>query len=149
MQSAWILNCDVKQFDVIKAFENEIIMNEGMTWKVQKQLNKIQINDIFYLYLTNPHQEIIARGRIVQLPQKMYCDEISAEFWKNENKDSMSDRIWIEIDDVLNDRLSITDVNPEGIHDTMKIPIGLQGANHMIDQIAKGRLSALFSERAL
>ena len=49
MQSAWILNCDVKQFDVVKAFENEIIMNQGMTWKVQKQLKKIQINDVFYL----------------------------------------------------------------------------------------------------
>lgn len=149
MQSAWILNCDVRQFDVIKAFENEIIMNEGMTWKVQKQLNKIQINDVFYLYLTSPYQEIMARGRIVELPEKRHCDEISAEFWKNANKDSISDRIWVEIDDVLDDKLSITDVNPEGIHDTMKIPLGLQGVNHMIPQIAKGRLATLFSERTL
>lgn len=146
MQSAWILNCDVKQFDVVKAFENEIIMDQGMTWKVQKQLKKIQINDVFYLYLTSPYQEIMARGRIVELPVKRHCDEISAEFWKNANKNTMSDRIWIEIDDVLEDKLSITDVNPEGTHDSMKIPLGLQGVNHMIPQIAKGRLSTLFSQ---
>ena len=149
MQSAWILNCDVKQFDVIKAFENEGIMNEGMTWKVQKQSKKIQINDVFYLYLTSPHQEIMAKGRIVELPQRRYCDEISAEFWKNANKDSMSDRVWIEIDDVIEDRLSIDDVNPEGVHDTMKIPLGRKGVNHMIPQIAKGRLAKLFDERTL
>jgi hypothetical protein len=147
MQSAWILNCDVKQFDVVKAFENEIIMDQGMTWKVQKQLKKIQINDVFYLYLTSPYQEIMARGRIVELPVKRHCDEISAEFWKNSNKDTMSDRIWIEIDDVLEDKLSITDVNPEGTHDSMKISLGLQGVNHMIPQIAKGRLSTLFSQK--
>ena len=147
MQSAWILNCDVKQFDVVKAFENEIIMDQGMTWKVQKQLKKIQINDVFYVYLTSPYQEIMARGRIVELPVKRHCDEISAEFWKNSNKDTMSDRIWIEIDDVLEDKLSITDVNPEGTHDSMKIPLGLQGVNHMIPQIAKGRLSTLFSQK--
>ena len=147
MQSAWILNCDVKQFDVVKAFENEIIMDQGMTWKVQKQLKKIQINDVFYLYLTSPYQEIMARGRIVELPVKRHCDEISAEFWKNSNKDTMSDRIWIKIDDVLEDKLSITDVNPEGTHDSMKIPLGLQGVNHMIPQIAKGRLSTLFSQK--
>ena len=147
MQSAWILNCDVKQFDVVKAFENEIIMDQGMTWKVQKQLKKIQINDVFYLYLTSPYQEIMAIGRIVELPVKRHCDEISAEFWKNSNKDTMSDRIWIEIDDVLEDKLSITDVNPEGTHDSMKIPLGLQGVNHMIPQIAKGRLSTLFSQK--
>ena len=122
-------------------------MNQGMTWKVQKQLKKIQINDVFYLYLTSPYQEIMARGRIVELPVKRHCDEISAEFWKNTNKDTMSDRIWIEIDDVLVDKLSITDVNPEGIHDSMKIPLGLQGVNHMIPQIAKGRLSTLFSQK--
>ena len=147
MQSAWILNCDVKQFDVVKAFENEIIMDQGMTWKVQKKLKKIQINDVFYLYLTSPYQEIMARGRIVELPVKRHCDEISAEFWKNTNKDTMSDRIWIEIDDVLEDKLSITDVNPEGTHDSMKIPLGLQGVNHMIPQIAKGRLFTLFSQK--
>ena len=147
MQSAWILNCDVKQFDVVKAFENEIIMDQGMTWKVQKQLKKIQINDVFYLYLTTPYQEIMARGRIVELPVKRHCDEISAEFWKNANKDTVSDRIWIEIDDVLEDKLSITDVNPEGTHDSMKIPLGLQGVNHMIPQIAKRRLSTLFSQK--
>ncbi len=150
MQSAWILNCDVRQFDVIKAFENEIIMNEGMTWKVQKQLKKIQINDVFYMYLTSPYQEIMARGRIVGLPQKRHCDEISAEFWKNANRNyHFLDRIWIEIDDVLEDKLSRTDVNPEGIHDTLKIPLGLQGVNHMIPQIAKGRLATLFSKRTL
>ena len=147
MRSAWILNCDVKQFDVVKAFENEIIMDQGMTWKVQKQLKKIQINDVFYLYLTTPYQEIMARGRIVELPVKRHCDEISAEFWKNTNKDTVSDRIWIEIDDVLEDKLSITDVNPEGTHDSMKIPLGLQGVNHMIPPIAKGRLSTLFSQK--
>ena len=147
MQSAWIMNCDVRQFDVVKAFENEIIMDQGMTWKVQKQLKKIQINDVFYLYLTSPYQEIMARGRIVELPVKRNCDEISAEFWKNANKDTMSDRIWIEIDDVLENKLSITDVNPEGTHDSMKIPLGLQGVNHMIPQTAKGRLSTLFSEK--
>ena len=147
MQSAWILNCDVKQFDVVKAFENEIIMDQGMTWKVQKQLKKIQINDVFYLYLTSPYQEIMARGRIVSLPVKRHCDEISAEFWKNANKNTMSDRIWIEIDDVLEDKLSITEVNPEGTHDSMKIPLGRKGVNHMIPQIAKGRLSILFSQK--
>ena len=92
MQSAWILNCDVKQFDVVKAFENEIIMDQGMAWKVQKQLKKIQINDVFYLYLTSPYQEIMARGRIVELPVKRHCDEISAEFCRTSSNFATNSR---------------------------------------------------------
>jgi hypothetical protein len=149
MHSDWILNCVVKQFDIHKALQNQAIMTEGMTWMVTTRLKEIKVNDNFYLYLTKPHQKIIAKGKIVEPPERRYCDEISAEFWNDAKKESLSNRIWIEFDSVLDDGLIIDDVNPAGTHDSMEIPVGRQGFNHLIPQIAKARLARLFSEKEI
>ena len=149
MTNSWILNCIEKEFDVIAAFKDERILDEGMTWQVRNNLKKIQINDIFYLYLTDPSQEIIAKGRIVELPHRRYCDEISAQYWKNSKKDSITDRVWIEIDYRIEPRLTRGEINPDGTHPSLIIPIGNQGVSHLVDSTAQNRLSRMCEDRTI
>lgn len=66
---SWILPCNVKKYDIIEHFKN----NEIAVWKYH---HGIIDNDIAYIYIALPYQEIRFRCRVIS---KRADEEIVSE----------------------------------------------------------------------
>ena len=140
MPRHWILNCKSKVFDFESALKNEIIRNEGMTWKVSEEHKLIQPGDIYFLYSGVPHQAIVACGIIEEGVMLQECDENSSVYWKDHEKGKIAPRIYISIGHIFDPYVEAGEINPEGTKTHELVPLGQQGSNKQISPSVALRL---------
>lgn len=136
----WIIPCNLKKYDLIRAFENY----DFIYWHKSKQLAKSQPGDIVYIYCGQPYQKIVYRCKIEKIVKRDV--ELDVDFdkalWKNE-RDYILNKKYEEflkikqVDWVNTESLKLNYLIDNGLKKAPQGPMKLENKPKLLDYIKR------------